>query len=323
MVLVAPRLADFYVELPLSVLLVALLLAATRQGRHRLADGASIALVTGLAVLFGAYYLTYEGAAGIVTTARSFYGYQRVERVGRDTDDERLVLTDGNVAHGVQFVAPGRRTWPNTYYGPASGIGRVLGRPAGRPRHVGVVGLGAGTLAAYASQGDHYTFFELNPATVRIARDDFRYLADSAARIDVRVGDGRTLLEQDPDARYDLLAVDAFTGGAIPMHLLTVEAVQLYLQHLAPGGICAVHVSNIHLDLARELSGIAAALALPIAVVRSPGQPDAQLFPADWVLLARDEATLAGLEAGTETADAAPPARPWTDDYGSLLDVLK
>ena len=142
---------------------------------------------------------------------------------------------NGTIDHGLQFLSPARRDLPTTYYGPDSGIGITL-KAAGAtsPLNVGVIGLGVGTLAAYGRQGDRYKFYEINPLVVQLANQEFSFLRDSEAKIDIVLGDGRLSLEQEPPQGFDVLVVDAFSGDSIPVHLLTREAFELYFRHLKP-----------------------------------------------------------------------------------------
>ena len=186
----------------------------------------------------------------VTAISRNFYGVVRIREYGRD-DPQTLerVLVHGRVMHGQQFMAPERRHRPTSYYAERSGVGRLLLALADRPIDVGAVGLGAGTIATYGKPGDRYRFYEIDPHIVDAAYTHFSFLGDSAARVDVAVGDGRLLLQDEATRRFDVLVVDAFSGDSIPVHLLTREAVELYRQRLKPGGVIALHVSNNHLDL--------------------------------------------------------------------------
>jgi len=185
-----------------------------------------------------------------------------------------------------------------------------------------VIGLGAGTLATYAKQGDTYRFYDIDPAVVRIARTYFTYLPDAAGTVDVVLGDARLSLEREEPQRFDVLAIDAFTGDAIPVHLLTVEAVAEYLRHMKPDGVIAFHVSNRFLDLKPVLLAIADYHHLEYAYVHETAK---NTTTSDWVLLTRDKTFLLrpSIVEATEPVAPEPSWRLWTDDYNNLLQVFR
>jgi hypothetical protein len=228
--------------------------------------------------------------------------------------------------HGQQYLDGALRRVPTTYYVQSSGIGRLLLALRDRPLTVGVVGLGAGTLAAYGRRGDRYRFFEIDPAVVAVAQGSFSFLADSQAAIDIEVGDGRLLLQRDGGApRFDVLAIDAFAGDSVPVHLLTREAVALYLNRLAPDGVIALHVSNRYLDLRPVAGRIAADLDLQLAYVEDVADDDSpEMASSDWILLARDRKVLDRevIRAGARALPPYAPGRTWTDDYSNIVGAL-
>jgi hypothetical protein len=232
---------------------------------------------------------------------------------------------NGSIDHGMQWLSPSRRREPTAYYGSDSGIGIAL-RAAGEQRaslRVGVVGLGVGTLAAYGRPGDRYSFYEINPLVARLARDEFSYIRDSAAHIDIVLGDGRLSLEREPSRQYDILAVDAFSGDSIPVHMLTKQAFALYFQHLQPEGVLAVHISNQYLNLKPVVQAAAAALHRPAVVIDNPGDRAQGVFRSTWVLLGNSGGYL-----GQEEIESAGQRLPvaagqlWTDDFSSLFSIL-
>jgi spermidine synthase len=188
---------------------------------------------------------------------------------------------------------------------------------------VGVIGLGVGTLAAYGRPGDHYRFYEINPLVVRLAHEDFSFLGDSAAHVDVVLGDARLSLEHEPPQGFDVLAVDAFSGDAIPVHLLTREAFALYFRHLKPGGVLAVHISNQFLNLAPVVAGAAAVLGKEAVMVRNDADESRGISRATWVLVGDGFAGKANVEKVGAPLGSSPANLLWTDDYSSLLSVLK
>jgi hypothetical protein len=262
----------------------------------------------------------------VTAIGRNFYGVVRVREYGRDNPNaHERVLIHGSIMHGQQYLAPKFRQRPTSYYAPNSGVGRLLTALADRPIEVGAVGLGAGTITAYGKAGDHYRFYEIDQAIVDAAHQHFSFIADSAATVEVAVGDGRLLLQAEVQRRFDVLVVDAFSGDSIPVHLLTREAVELYRQRLAPGGVIALHVSNSHMKLAPVVCRIAAELGMEAAFIADPGvDGDPSTAVSDWVLLAEDRSVL-DLPLIREAASPLPQRegmRTWTDDYSNILQVL-
>jgi SAM-dependent methyltransferase len=270
---------------------------------------------------------------------RNFYGVLRVsdevapnvvllkegsDPSGQDSRFRRLM--NGTISHGLQFFAPARRDQPTSYYGRKSGIGIALQALASRgPLRVGVIGLGAGTIAAYGRARDDYEFYEINPLVVRVAQQEFRFLLDSKARVAFELGDARLTLERQPPQQFDALAVDAFSSDSIPVHLLTIEAFELYFRHLRPDGILAVHISNRYLNLDSVVAATAQKLSKDAVLIDSPGDSANGTFLARWVLLANRDV----LPGFPEIAKAKRPLtatgreKLWTDSYSSLFTVLK
>lgn len=291
-----------------------------------------LALTALLGTVFG--LLIADSGDELVASARNFYGTLKVRPYGdAGTDSESLMLSHGITTHGMQFARPAYRGWPTTYYGEKSGIGLALNlaKPGSEGRHFGFVGLGAGTLASYGKKGDHLRFYEINPAVLRLARENFSFLSDTAGELKIVLGDARLSLENelahDAPQAFDVLALDAFSSDAIPIHLLTREAMDLYLQHLKPGGVIAVHISNRHLDLRPVVEAHAKDLGLHLATISHNPQPNEWwLYRSTWVLLSRDATVLAQKEfqdaADATTDDMADLVR-WTDDRASLLGVFR
>jgi hypothetical protein len=268
--------------------------------------------------------------------SRNFFGVLKLRAGSADGLPLRR-LVHGRTVHGMQFLDPARRGEPLTYYhrtGPAGDVFRAL-----EPREVGVVGLGAGSLAAYGEPGRRLTFYEIDPAVGAIAGNGemFTFLADGAARSgappQIKLGDGRLLLEAEPDGRFDLLVLDAFSSDAIPVHLLTREAIELYLRKLktadkeSRGGVLAFHLSNRYLELEPVLGNLAARLGLAGRARRDDdvaGKPGK--VASQWAVLARDEADLRALaRKGSRWNPIATRASvgEWTDDFTNLLRVLR
>jgi hypothetical protein len=274
--------------------------------------------------------------------ARNFYGSLRV--TAADFDDQSgvggknpngsastgtgpvRVLMNGRIRHGMQMMEADRRRVPTTYYGEDSGVGVALRNCCeGRAKNVGVIGLGVGTVAAYGRAGDRIRFYEINPLVEPIARSLFTYLGDSAAAISVVGGDGRTSLSREAPQGFDVLVVDAFTGDAIPLHLLTREAMEEYRRQLAPGGVIAFHVSNSYLNLAPAIGLVADSEGMQARVVESFEVLAEGAYRATWVLVSTDAGFFQkpGVEAASTPIVKQPGLRGWTDDYSSLLPVLR
>jgi spermidine synthase len=234
-------------------------------------------------------------------------------------------LYHGIVQHGAQYLDGAKRLEPTMYFGPESGVGLVLRFCCEGPKRVGIIGLGAGTLAAYGKPGDAFQFYEINPQVIDLAQSEFTFLRDSKASIRIVTGDARLSLERETGPPYDVFIADAFSGDAIPVHLLTTEAFDLYLRHLKPAGILAVHISNQYLDLAQVVAQVASAHGMATRLVHSP-KDETQLYSqADWVLMTRDASFFARPEIGSsaKNIEQRPGLRLWTDDYNNLLQVLR
>ena len=267
-----------------------------------------------------------------VEHSRSFYGIVHVE--ADETGDEwhALKLRHGRILHGVQYQAAEHRREPASYYARDTGIGLAIDHHPRRAEglRVGVVGLGVGTLAAYAGPRDTFRFYELNPDVIRLAGPagrTFTYLRESRGRMEIALGDARLSLEAElargMPQRFDVLVIDAFSSDSVPLHLLTREAADVYLKHLDPGGVLAIHISNRFLDLQPVLRGIARDFKLAHVFV-STGEKGLT-WRTTWALLSRDPARLA-IAAIADVRDgefANAPALVWTDDYSNLLRVLK
>jgi hypothetical protein len=327
--IIAPLVFDFNYDLAITFFITALLaLAATwRSGwpQRVLWSAASIALLV-LTIWIAVAY-----QRGTILAVRNFYAALRVKQNIGFAGATMRTLTNGSIEHGTQmFGTDAQRKTPTTYYAVDSGVGLALrfccAGPNGsvRPRNIGVIGLGAGTIAAYGQPGDRIRFYEINPAVVPIAQNVFTYIRESAAQISIVGGDARTELAREAPQQFDVLVVDAFTGDAIPLHLLTTQALALYRRHLAPGGIIAFHISNQHVDLEPVLALLAQSAGMNARRFSSPPNEDRGEFSAYWVLLTYDGSFFAQPEVAA--AGRAPVFRPglrlWTDDYSSLLPLL-
>jgi hypothetical protein len=322
--LVAPGLLAVPLEQSLAALalwlyLIPPLLTEAAE-RHPLRPSAPLrgilgAVTLALAAGFGshAWHRVRDGA----TWARSVFGALQVKEYGRGDRKIRHLL-DGRISHGFQYLQAERRRTPTAYFAPTTGVGRLLSQP-GPPRNVAVLGLGVGTLAAYGRAGDRVRFFEINPAAIQVARERFSFLSDAPAVVDVVEGDARVTLAADPTI-WDVIVVDAFSGDAIPLHLITEEAVAMYLSRLGSDGVLAVNVSNRHADLPRVLwshvEHFELSAAGRTATVDSPLGP----YRSDWAFLAFDPAALRF--AGDVLPGGDAPVR-FTDDHAPLLSILR
>jgi SAM-dependent methyltransferase len=254
---------------------------------------------------------------------RNFYGVLSIRQAIDDAGNKLRVLFHGVTAHGGQLLTPGLRGEPTFYYGRKSGVGLALQRPISGHR-VGIVGLGAGTLAAYGNAGDYYRFYELNPLVTQLAFSQFTFLRDSRAHVDIAPGDARLSLEHEPKQQFDTLVLDAFSGDSIPVHLLTREAFQCYFRHLKNDGILAVHVSNQYLDLRPVVADIASNFGKQALYVLSAAEPKRGTLIAAWILVTADRPFLERL-ASAKRGEFLPPSRHrlWTDQYSNVLGALR
>jgi spermidine synthase len=258
----------------------------------------------------------------LLRAVRNFYGPLQAT-LRQAESGPMLELQNGSIVHGREFAAVDRACEPLSYYARPSGIGIAL-EDMGKtgPLHVGVIGLGAGTLAAYARPGDTFRFYEINPQVRDMATDVFHYLACSS-RVDVTLGDARLALEREKPNNFDLLAVDAFNSDAIPVHLLTREAFDLYWRHIRPGGLLAVHVSNTFVDLAPIVAAAAAQMGKAAGVIYTMPDYSKGISQSAWVLVTDDT----GLFERPPFLQARPidhsSTRVWTDDYSNLWRAMK
>ena len=190
---------------------------------------------------------------------------------------------------------------------------------------MGVIGLGIGTLATYGKPGDHYTFYEINPQVIELAQRDFYFLRDSAAKVNIVLGDARLSLERQAPQGFDVLAVDAFSGDAIPVHLLTREAFELYFHHLKPDGVLAVHISNNYLNLRPVVARAAAWLRKPAILVVNEDDKANGIYRSSWVLIAAnaDFFEAPEIKRAAQPLPSAAHVKLWTDDYSNLFVILK
>jgi len=260
-----------------------------------------------------------------LTLRRSFYGSLRVVQSPHAGPEQIRTLFHGTIQHGAQFLTPQRRMRPITYYGPDSGVGILLRECFPLPKRVGVIGLGTGSLAVYGQAGDTFRFYEINSQVIEIAQSLFFYTRETPAHVEIVEGDARLSIQRESVPPYDVLALDAFSGDAIPVHLLTREAVALYLRHLKPDGVLVFHVSNNYLDLAPVVAQLAEEIHYHALEVKSHPVPEDLILAAEWVLVTRNESVLenTAIKLHAQSITARPGLRPWTDDFNNLLEILK
>lgn len=301
---------------------------ASRARHQKTHSAAFAALLLGLLVLSGAlWHAPSNTGSSNVFKSRNFYGVLTFWKSGDEsTGRGYFTLSHGKTVHGIQLFPP-HASLPTLYYGENSGAGRAFAALPPGNRRVGLVGLGIGTLAAYANPGDNFRFYEINPEVVRLAETKFTCLTNAAGTIDLHIGDARLLLEREPPNHFDLLVLDAFSGDSIPVHLLTREAFSIYGSHLNTNGVIAVHISNRYLDLEKVLLNVAQHFNYRLLVVESGKIPDkGWLQPSTWVLLTRNEtiATNFNLQLASRPArKSTSPIPLWTDDFASLFQILK
>jgi hypothetical protein len=263
-----------------------------------------------------------------VFRSRNFYGVLTVyEHEKNDPESHYFLLQHGRITHGLQLVDPVRATQPVSYYGPDSGIGLGVGALPTGPRRIGVVGLGTGTMAAFGRAGDYLRFYEINPQVETVANSWFSYLPKSLGNVEVAPGDARLSMEREPPQHFDLLVLDAFSSDAIPVHLLTQEAFEVYQRHLNTNGVIAVHISNHYLDLQPVVANLARHFDYKLACIDfEENDEDWWLYSSTWVLLTHnkqivDSPAICSVASNLTTNKTKVPL--WTDDFASLFQILR
>lgn len=322
--LIAPNLFNAYYEfqigLGVTACLIVTVLMPKSEKMQRIWGTAMLVVLGGYLAFLGV--VQRDLMRGYVVVVRNFYGQLRIE----EEDDVRKLM-HGVINHGTQVTTQEGRRKQTTYYCPSSGVGEaILARDEGIPQRIGVIGLGTGTLASYGRAGDSVRIYEINPIVLKLANSQFSYLKDTPAKVDVEMGDARLSLEREPSQGFDVLAVDAFSGDSIPVHLLTREAIQLFFKHLKPHGILAVHISNRYLDLKPVVAAAAADLGkVSLLFERDETDDEPYCYGSTWVLVVDKslrETRRSLFEQGFEIFPTAG-FRTWTDDYSNLYKILK
>ena len=323
--IVAPLALPGYFEVNIALILLSMTLSLRLRGAWRLL-GFAVFSVTAFFSVHGAL----EYSRDVRLMQRDFYGVVRT----RDRADPAPYrsMFHGGIVHGGQLLGEEFRNQPSDYFGPSSGYGRLfeaLNELKPMSRRVGIIGLGAGVLASYGRAGDEFTFYEISPRVVEIANDEFTFLRDSAARIQVVLGDGRLSLERLAPQGYDVLGIDAFAGDSIPMHLITREAMALYVRHLAPDGVIVFQATNRYIDLMPVVKRLASEVGMHAVLVSDVPAfktgPEYWRSPTDQILVTRDQQLLqAGSLGYVATAIEDRAGLPtFTDAHHNMFRVLK
>jgi len=324
--LVAPTIFNAYYELPIGLFLCAVLTLAVLW--RELSRFWRIALVV-LVALYGLRLtmISFAYVDGYRAVVRNFYSQTRVEDVMDTEFGMRRVMLHGRINHGEQYLDEKLRRMPTAYFCERSGIGRVFrSLPTDRPRKLGVLGLGTGTLAVYGRPGDEMRIYEINEQVLDLARSEFTFLSDSPAKIMPILGDGRLMLEREPDQQFDVLAMDAFSGDSVPTHLATVEAIKVYLRHMRPDGYLVFNITNHYLDLRPVMAAAAAELGKVALAYQVKSVADNEMCRPSHFALIIDPArleTLPELLRDFTRLEPRPGFKPWTDNFSNLLGILK
>ncbi len=325
--LVAPAVFTAYFELPIGLFLCAALVVAVLW-RDMRTVWRMLLVIALLGYGWRLTQISLEYVQGYKTVVRNFYSQLRIDDVTDDVLGAKRKMVHGRINHGEQFMAAAHRKEPTAYYCEKSGIGRAIRslqllHPS---LHIGIVGLGAGTLAAYGRAGDAMRIYEINEQVLALARSDFTFLSDSAATITPVLGDGRLMLERDAPQHFDLLAIDAFSGDSIPAHLLTLEAMQTYFAQIKPDGVLAFHITNRYLDLQPVMAAAAQHYGKTALLYDlEPDDDDLYCRHTTWVLMMSPEratALSAPLQDGKPLLPR-PGFAPWTDSFSNLFSILK
>ncbi len=320
----APNFLSGYYELEITLVACAMLLFG-RTVHNRWVAACACAVVAATVALAGHNIESYRDDARVIT--RNFYGVVRTRDFPQPVPFRAMY--HGSIKHGGQLLDAGLRNAPSSYFGPTSGYGRVFASLPEMPRRVGVIGLGAGAIAAYARKGDVFRFYEIDPQVAAVAMMEFSFLKDSPAQMEVALGDGRLTLEREPDQRFDVLAIDAFSGDSIPMHLITREAMATYVRHLKPDGVIVFQATNRFVNIAPVVERLAAISGMKALLVSDfPNEAsgaDYWLASTDQIIVTRNAALLQAepIRSVAEPLPAQPDFRVWTDDFYNLLKILK
>ncbi|MBV9888682.1 MAG: fused MFS/spermidine synthase [Acidobacteria bacterium] len=324
--LIAPLLFAATYEFPLALCFTALVAAAVLWDTGWTSRAFWTVGTAALVAVLAYHVHAYEKNSILVV--RNFYGGLRVQLHQDWLKRPYRTLYHGMIEHGAQYIDSPKSADPTTYYARNSGVGLALDFLGQYPRHIGVVGLGSGTIAAYSRRGDVLRYYEINPLIVQIANNQFSYLQNARTNgvdLAIRIGDARLSLEADDAEHFDVLVIDAFSGDAIPVHLLTREAVALYLRRLKSDGILAIHTSNTYLDLNPIVKLLADDAGCESRLISNIDDQRKLVDAADWMLLTHNQDFLLKLDETTlqDSIDMPRELRVWTDDYNNLFQILR
>ena len=322
---IAPNVLPGYYELGIVLIVTAVL------GLVRVLGMAPIATAVAAGVLVATSVVVWNGISAYASQARvvmrNFYGVVRTKDFAEPVPYRAMY--HGGIMHGGQLLEPDAQMLPSSYFGPTSGYGRLFASLPPAPRNVGVIGLGAGAVAVYGRPGDHFVFYEIDPQVIEVAQKEFTFLGQSKAKVETVLGDGRLALERAPDGYFDVLAMDAFSGDAIPMHLLTRESIAMYVRKLKPDGAIIFQATNRFVDISPVVAQLAAEHGMKAVMVSD--SPDAGegrdywLAYTDQIIISRNPKILEAEPIRAVAEPIVPPKgfRAWTDDYYNLLGILK
>jgi len=314
-----------YYEMGITLTACAVLLYYRTLTNRWWIAGASLAVVMGTATFTVINISDYMSNARV--KLRNFYGVVRTRDYTNPVPFR--VMYHGSINHGGQLLDPAQRNLPTSYFAPTSGYGRAFASLPAGPRRVGVIGLGAGAIAAYSRAGDQFRFYEIDPQVAAVAVSEFSFLRDSPAQTEIVLGDGRLSLEREANQNYDLLAVDAFSGDSIPMHLVTREAMATYVRHLKPDGVIVFQATNRFVDIAPVVARLAAEFGMTAVLISDAPEgtegADYWVSGTDQIIVTKNARLLAAAPISSVAQPLAPRPgfRVWTDDFYNLLHILK
>ncbi len=335
--LVAPVIFEKYFEwgVSLELVIVASVIALTRifvlilKGYPKYRIWVAVPIIVEIALVGGSFYWIFQKGLvfdrrSVVATGRNFYGALRVmEYYPNDPERHMRMFVHGNIRHGQQYLKPEKQRTPASYYPPESGAPKAIEQFASSSAHVGVVGLGIGTLAVYGKPGDRYTFYEINPMVEQYARKYFTYLEQCQAEVEIVIGDARLSMERQSPQAFDVIVVDAFSGDAIPVHLITKEAMDVYARHLKPDGILVFHISNSYLDLYPVTLKLAEYAGLDSRLIITQGNDEDTVYRTDYVVLTNRTDFLRQNPNHPPDRKVNDRVPLWTDHYSNLFQILK
>jgi len=331
---IAPRIFDTFFEWKIGlwgsfVLACVLVYVAVDRwlGSRGTARRLALGLTTTTAVVLGSWCIAWwqESDETPIYMNRNFYGRVAVFEYDGGTNMHHRTFKSGRVAHGQQYLADDKRRMPIAYYGEETGAGRVLDAMRSKPdARIGVIGMGAGTMAAFAEPGHYYRIYEINPEAIHIAQNYFTYLKDCKGKHDIVLGDARLSMEREEPNNFDVICLDAFSGDAVPAHLLTDEAFEIYEKHLKPDGVLVFHVTNSYLNLVPVVEGLAEKHGYQWTRFYIPRDSEKLRFRTDYMLISKNEEFLKQHPSEVPADRVSTMKVPlWTDRYNNIFQILR